>query len=211
MLTPTIELIYDPQFHEVAEVKDLSAILENAGAGCKTYAFNAYYDAQAVKDWSAIRRPPGHFWGGPSADSIFVISMTAAAFGAFFGGFFSEAGKDAWRAFKQRLGKVLLKKARGPFLEIRLKDDNLEIATECEGGKEEEIAKFLDSAVPYLLEVVASTQQKDFPEGEVAFIHLEYNPRLGKFILCEATKWLEAEKRHIRRQYNFKTKEWIRR
>jgi len=181
------ELVYDTQAYDEDEINDLADVLRKAGINVKIYV---------------------HLRESLTPPSLLTISLTVAAFYAFFKGFFAEAGKDTWRFFKEKVIKTLLrtKKQDIPCLEIRLKGSGLEIITAFKSDKEKEIIDFIDKSIPALLEVTGSSKEEDFPK-EMEYIHLKYNSDSGNFE-CEGIKWLPSEERFI---YSFKIKKWQKR
>lgn len=178
------ELVYDTQAYDEGEINDLADVLRKAGINVKIYVY--------------LRE-------SLTPLSLLTISLTVAAFNAFFKGFFTEAGKDTWHFFKEKAVKTLLrtKKQDIPCLEIRLKENGLEIHTGCNSNKERELLNYMDKSILALLEIIESTKENDYPK-DMEYINLKYNSNSGNFE-CEGIKWLPSEERFI---YSFKIKKW---
>lgn len=178
------ELVYDSRAYDESEIDDLAEVLRKVGIEVEVY--------------TSLRK-------SINLPSLIIISLAFGAFTAFFEGFFAEAGKDTWILFKEKIIKTLLqtKKKDIPQLEIRVKENGLEISTAYKSNNEREILEFINKSIPVFLEIITSTKGESFPKG-MEYIHLKYKSDLEIFE-CKGVKWLPSEKWYI---YDFEIKKW---
>ena len=137
--------------------------------------------------------------------SLIVLGILLYIIKLITGGFFQQAGVDAWQVFKKKLAQVLVKteKKDVPTLVVRMTIESTEIRAYLKSNDQRIVFQFMEDAIPMLSQICMEIRNKTTPK-EFWKVFLEYNPNKMRFGKVKAID----KQLKLRYVYSFAKKGW---